>query len=38
MGDRTSGKVGAYGNENMGQNAINARSGQDGGMDDVEYL
>jgi len=33
MGDRTSGKVGAYGNENMGQNAINARSGQDGIMD-----
>ena len=33
MSDRTSGKVGAYGNENMGQNAINARSGQDGIMD-----
>ncbi len=27
MSDRTSGKVGAYGNENMGQNAINARAG-----------
>ena len=28
MGDRTSGKVGAYGNENMGQDAINARAAQ----------
>jgi hypothetical protein len=27
MADRTSGKVGAYGNENMGQNAINERAG-----------
>ena len=27
MSDRTSGKVGAYGNENMGQNAIDERSG-----------
>ena len=27
MKDRTSGKVGAYGNEAMGQNAINARGG-----------
>jgi len=35
MGDRTSGKVGAYGNENMGQNAINARSGGDDGIMDV---
>ena len=34
MQDRMSGKVGAYGNENMGQNAINERSG--GIMD--EYL
>ncbi len=32
MGDRTSGKVGAYGNENMGQNAINASSGGDDGI------
>jgi hypothetical protein len=31
MGDRTSGKVGAYGNENMGQNAINERAGDGGG-------
>jgi len=35
MGDRTSGKVGAYGNENMGQNAINERSGGDDGIMDV---
>jgi len=28
MRDRGSGKVGAYGNENMGQNAINARAAQ----------
>ena len=35
MGDRTSGKVGAYGNENMGQNAINASSGGDNGIMDV---
>jgi len=35
MSDRTSGKVGAYGNENMGQNAINARSGGDNGIMDV---
>ena len=30
MKDRMAGKVGAYGNENMGQNAINERSGDDG--------
>jgi len=35
MSDRTSGKVGAYGNENMGQNAINASSGGDNGIMDV---
>lgn len=35
MADRTSGKVGAYGNENMGQNAINASSGGDNGIMDV---
>lgn len=29
MEDRLSGKVGAYGNENMGQNAINERAGGD---------
>jgi hypothetical protein len=29
MEDRLSGKVGAYGNENMGQNAINERAGRD---------
>ena len=32
MGDRASGKVGAYGNENMGQNKINERSGGDDGI------
>lgn len=31
MQDRMSGKVGAYGNENMGQNAINERAGDGGG-------
>jgi len=31
MKDRTSGIVGAYGNENMGQNAINERAGDGGG-------
>ena len=31
MRDRMSGKVGAYGNENMGQNAINERAGDGGG-------
>jgi len=37
MSDRTSGKVGAYGNENMGQNAIDARArdGGGGGIMDV---
>ena len=37
MSDRTSGKVGAYGNEEQGQNAINARSdeGRGGGIIDV---
>jgi hypothetical protein len=33
MDDRMSGKVGAYGNENMGQNAINERSGGDNRQD-----
>ena len=33
MEDRLSGKVGAYGNENMGQNAINERSGGDDRQD-----
>ena len=33
MEDRLSGKVGAYGNENMGQNAINERSGGDNRQD-----
>jgi len=33
MKDRMSGKVGAYGNENMGQNAINERSGGDDRQD-----
>ena len=33
MDDRMSSKVGAYGNENMGQNAINERSGGDDRQD-----
>jgi len=33
MDDRLSGKVGAYGNENMGQNAINERAGGDDRQD-----
>jgi hypothetical protein len=33
MDDRMSGKVGAYGNENMGQNAINERGGGDNRQD-----
>jgi len=33
MEDRLSGKVGAYGNENMGQNAINERAGGDDRQD-----
>ena len=33
MDDRMSGKVGAYGNENMGQNAINERGGGDNRVD-----
>ena len=33
MEDRLSGKVGAYGNENMGQNAINERAGGDNRQD-----
>ena len=33
MEDRMSGKVGAYGNENMGQNAINERAGGDDRQD-----
>ena len=33
MEDRLSGKVGAYGNENMGQNAINERGGGDNRVD-----
>jgi hypothetical protein len=32
MSDRMAGEVGAYGNENMGQNAINANSGGDDGI------
>jgi len=35
MEQRSLGNVGAYGNENMGQNAINARSGGDDGIMDV---
>ena len=31
MQKRMAGEVGAYGNENMGQNAINERSGDGGG-------
>ena len=31
MRKRMAGEVGAYGNENMGQNAINERSGDGGG-------
>ena len=35
MKDRLSGKVGAYGNEEQGQNAINARGGDGGGVMDI---
>ena len=35
MQDRVSGKVGAYGNEEQGQNALNERSGNSGGIESV---
>jgi hypothetical protein len=35
MQDRVSGKVGAYGNEEQGQNALNERSGNLGGIESV---
>ena len=35
MKQRTAGEVGAYGNENMGQNAINERAGDGGGIESV---